>query len=123
MRPIAQTKGHPLIRQKPRDLALAGIVRAPRLVGVRSGKPLLEDGRVLAVTNVVWATGFDGGLDFVKLPIFDERHEVIHDGGIVRAMERRWHVCYLPRPWRLVMAIVRVLPAPLFQRFAFLAGR
>jgi putative flavoprotein involved in K+ transport len=84
MRPIAQTKGHPLIRQKPRDLALAGIVRAPRLVGVRSGKPLLEDGRVLAVTNVVWATGFDGGLDFVKLPIFDERHEVIHDGGVVR---------------------------------------
>jgi short-subunit dehydrogenase len=43
--------------------------------------------------------------------------------GIVRAMERRWHVCYLPRPWRLVMAIVRVLPEPLFQRFAFLAGR
>jgi hypothetical protein len=30
---------------------------------------------------------------------------------------------YLPRRWRLVMAIVRVLPEWLFQRFGFLAGR
>lgn len=43
--------------------------------------------------------------------------------GIVRAMERRWHSIYLPRSWALVMAIVRVMPEWLFQRFAFLAGR
>jgi decaprenylphospho-beta-D-erythro-pentofuranosid-2-ulose 2-reductase len=43
--------------------------------------------------------------------------------GIVAAMERRWHAVYLPRRWRLVMAIVRVLPEWVFQRFGFLAGR
>lgn len=43
--------------------------------------------------------------------------------GIVRAMSRRWHVAYLPRSWRWVMAIVRCLPESVFQRFGFLAGR
>lgn len=43
--------------------------------------------------------------------------------GIVRAMERRWHTAYLPRTWGLVMAIVRLLPEGVFQRFGFLAGR
>jgi putative flavoprotein involved in K+ transport len=83
-RPTAKTKGHPLIRQKPHDLAEAGVARAPRLAGVRDGRPVLEDGRVLDVANVVWATGFDSGLDFVKLPIFDEHGEPNHDGGVVR---------------------------------------
>lgn len=43
--------------------------------------------------------------------------------GIVDAMERRWHVVYLPRSWAIVMAIVRTLPEFVFQRFGFLAGR
>ncbi|MFN3241257.1 MAG: SDR family NAD(P)-dependent oxidoreductase [Planctomycetota bacterium] len=43
--------------------------------------------------------------------------------GIVRAMERRWHCVYLPASWRAVMAIVRLLPEFVFQRFGFLAGR
>lgn len=43
--------------------------------------------------------------------------------GIVQAMERRWHAVYLPRSWRWVMAVVRLLPEWLFQRFGFLAGR
>lgn len=43
--------------------------------------------------------------------------------GIVAAMERRRHAVYLPRRWRLVMAIVRALPEFVFQRFGFLAGR
>ncbi len=43
--------------------------------------------------------------------------------GIVRAMERRRFVVYLPGHWRLVMAIVRWLPEWAFQRASFLAGR
>jgi len=43
--------------------------------------------------------------------------------GIVRAMEGRRFAVYLPASWRFVMAVVRVLPEWLFQRFAFLAGR
>lgn len=43
--------------------------------------------------------------------------------GIVRALEGRRLRVYLPGHWRFVMAIVRVLPEWLFQRFGFLAGR
>lgn len=78
------SQGGPLIRQKPADLAAAGIERCGRVVGVKDGLPLLEDGRVLDVSNVIWATGFDNALDFIELPIFDERGEPRHEGGVVR---------------------------------------
>ncbi len=76
-------QGGPLIRQKPDDLRAAGIVRAPRVVGVENGQPKLADGSVVEVANVLWATGFENGLDFVKLPIFDQHGDPRHDGGAV----------------------------------------
>ena len=51
--------GGPLIRWKTRDLRRAGVELAEsRTVGVREGRPVLDDGRVLDVANVVWCTGF-----------------------------------------------------------------
>src|SRR5206468_650326 len=50
--------GGPLVRVKPKDLSAAGVVRVPRTVGVRGGAPVLEDGNVIDVTNVIWCTGF-----------------------------------------------------------------
>jgi putative flavoprotein involved in K+ transport len=82
-RPRMLGKGAPLIRQKPEDLEGAGITRVPRLAGVENGRPRLEDGRVLEVTNVLWSTGFESGLDFIELPIFDAEREPRHDGGVV----------------------------------------
>ena len=73
----------PLIRVKPVDLRGAGVQRAPRVVGVRDGLPLLDDGRVLDVKNVVWCTGFDHGLAWIDCPIFDSRGEPRHDAGVV----------------------------------------
>lgn len=70
--------GMPLIRLKPKHLAAANVTRVPRMAGVRDGRPLLEDGRVLDVTNVIWCTGFHAGLSWIDLPIFDDgepRHE------------------------------------------------
>jgi putative flavoprotein involved in K+ transport len=84
VRPRAMSQGAPLIRVKPRALAAAGVERVTRVAGVRDGRPLLEDGRVLDVTNVVWCTGFDAGLSWIDLPILDERGEPRHDGGIAR---------------------------------------
>jgi len=57
-RPSIISKGGPLIRVKPADLVAAGVERTPRVTGVRDGKPLLADGRVLDVANVIWCTGF-----------------------------------------------------------------
>ena len=61
----------PLIRVKAPHLEAAGVVRTPRVLGVRDGQPILEDGRRLAVANIIWATGFEPNFSWVKLPAFD----------------------------------------------------
>lgn len=83
VRPKMLHGGAPLIRLKPRDLAAARVERVPRVTGVRDGLPLLEDGRVLDVSSVVWCTGFDGGFSWIDLPVFDADGEPKHEGGIV----------------------------------------
>ena len=82
IRPKVITRGHALIRVKPKDLAAAGIARIPKTVGVRDGLPLLEDGRVLEVANVIWCTGFHYGFSWIDLPVMGE-HEPLHERGIV----------------------------------------
>jgi putative flavoprotein involved in K+ transport len=77
------TMGTPLIRTRERDLMAAGVIRVPRVTAVKDGKPLLADGRALDVANVVWCTGFNLGLSFLDLPIFDDRGEPRHERGIV----------------------------------------
>ena len=44
VRPAVVSRGGPLIRVKPKDLAAAGVVRVPRTAGVREGRPVLDDG-------------------------------------------------------------------------------
>jgi putative flavoprotein involved in K+ transport len=73
----------PLIRVKQRDLRAAGIERVARVVGARDGLPLLEDGRTLNVTNVVWSTGFQPGFEWIDLPVFDENGWPRHRSGVV----------------------------------------
>ena len=83
LRPGMLHRAAPLIRTKSRHLEAAGIVRVPRLAGVRDGRPLLADGRVLEVENVVWCTGFDAGFSWIDLPVFDASGEARHDAGVV----------------------------------------
>ncbi|TCC05771.1 flavin-containing monooxygenase [Kribbella soli] len=62
--------GGPMIRVKRADLLARGVERvADRVVGVQDGRPLLADGRVLDVANVVWATGFQQVFDWIKVPV------------------------------------------------------
>ncbi|HZO21736.1 MAG TPA: SDR family oxidoreductase [Steroidobacteraceae bacterium] len=35
---------------------------------------------------------------------------------IVRAIDRRWDVCYVPGFWRLIMTVIRLLPETIFKR-------
>jgi putative flavoprotein involved in K+ transport len=75
--------GGPLVRTKPYQLANAGIERVPRVGGVSGGKPVLADGRVLDVANVVWATGFHPGFSWIDLPIFGADGLPNHTAGEV----------------------------------------
>jgi putative flavoprotein involved in K+ transport len=77
--------GHPLARVKPKDLAAAGVERVPRTVGVRGGLPVVEDGRVMDVSNVIWCTGFRREFGWIDLPVFGEDGLPVHDRGVVGA--------------------------------------
>jgi putative flavoprotein involved in K+ transport len=76
----------PLVRVKPKDLVRAGIERVSRVVGVRDGRPLLEDGRVLDVSNVIWCTGFGPSFSWINLPVFDESGLPIHERGVTSSV-------------------------------------
>lgn len=72
LRPKLLSRGQPLVRVKPKDLDSAGVQRVPRTVGVQDGMPVLEGGRVLKATNVIWCTGYHPGFSWIDLPIFGE---------------------------------------------------
>jgi len=83
IRPKMLPKAGPLVRVKPKDLLTAGIERVGSVTGVRDGLPVVEDGRALDVSNVVWCTGYHPGFSWVDLPVFAEDGEPMHHSGIV----------------------------------------
>jgi putative flavoprotein involved in K+ transport len=82
-RPQILRGGTPLIRTRARDLAAAGVRRVGKIVAVEQGRPRLDDGRRLEPANVIWCTGYDPAFSWIELPIFDERGEPRHQGGVV----------------------------------------
>lgn len=60
-------------------------------------------------------------VDHQKTRLFGDAAKI--GAAIVRAIDQRKRVVYLPRFWRGIMFIVRHLPEPVFQRFDFLSGR
>jgi putative flavoprotein involved in K+ transport len=78
-------RGIPLGRVRRKDFAAAGIERVPRVTGVRNGYPILEDGKVLEVSNVVWCTGFTPHYDWIDLSLPTHNGLPIHDRGIIES--------------------------------------
>jgi len=76
--------GTPLVRLRPEDVTAAGVRRVDRLAGVTDGQPKLGDGTVLEPASVVWATGYARNFNWIKLPIFGETGDPIHDRGVVK---------------------------------------
>jgi len=54
----------------------------PKTVGVSDGLPVLEDGRVMDVANVIWCTGFRQDFSWIDVPVFDEESAPIHEHGV-----------------------------------------
>jgi putative flavoprotein involved in K+ transport len=82
VRPKALVTPAPLERVRPKELAAAGVERVPRTVGVRDGLPLLEDGRVMAVANLIWCTGSRPDFGWVDLPVLGQDGLPRHDRGV-----------------------------------------
>jgi putative flavoprotein involved in K+ transport len=78
-----RSRGIPLARVRRKDLTAAGVALVPRTAGVVDGSPILEDGRVLDVANVIWCTGFAPDLTWIDLPVFNEDGDPVHNRGVV----------------------------------------
>jgi putative flavoprotein involved in K+ transport len=75
----------PLIRIKTAELVEAGVERVGKVAGVENGLPVLEDGRVVDVPNVVWSTGFTQDFAWIDLPVFGEDGRPLHRRGVVES--------------------------------------
>jgi putative flavoprotein involved in K+ transport len=82
VRPHVLSTGAPRIRVKTDDLVSAGVESVPKTVGVRDGLPVLEDGRVMDVANVLWCTGFHQDLSWIEVPTFGDDTEPVHERGV-----------------------------------------
>jgi putative flavoprotein involved in K+ transport len=65
-----RTHGGPLLRVKRADLEAAGVERiVERTVSVEGGKPVLANGSVVDVANVIWCTGFRNDYEWIRFPL------------------------------------------------------
>ena len=78
-------RGIPLGRVRRKDFGPAGIERVPRMTAVRNGYPVLADGRVLEVSNVIWCTGYAPNYDWIDLSLQTRKGQPLHDRGIVES--------------------------------------
>ena len=82
---IDPPRGIPLGRVRRKDFAPAGIERVPRMTAVMNGYPVMENGRVLEVSNVIWCTGYAPHYDWIDLSLRTHNGLPIHDRGIVES--------------------------------------
>ena len=81
--PSVRDHGGPLERVRSADLAAAGVERVVgRVVGSSGGQPLLDDGRVVAATNIVWCIGFRPDFGWISLPIVGDDGWPRHRRGV-----------------------------------------
>jgi putative flavoprotein involved in K+ transport len=68
-----RSHGAPAGRVKPHHLAERGVERVEsKVTGVSpDGKPVLDDGRVLDVANVIWCTGYQQDFSWIDFPVLD----------------------------------------------------
>ena len=83
----------PLIRVKPKHLRAAGVEFVPRTAGVRDGLPVLDDGTVMDIATVIWATGYRPAHDWIDLPVLGEDADVETDHhGVVASQPGLYRV-------------------------------
>jgi putative flavoprotein involved in K+ transport len=66
--------GGPLINVYVKDLVAAGVEQVPRVAGIENGQPKLEDGSIVKVSSIVWATGFKPDFSWIGLDVTDEKN-------------------------------------------------
>lgn len=83
MAPNVRAGGGPLLRVRRDDLLKAGVEwHEARAVGAEGGRPMLADGQVLDVANIVWCTGFRPDYRWIDLPVVGDDGWPMQDRGV-----------------------------------------
>lgn len=71
VRQQARQHGGPLLRVRRKDLQDVGVRRlTQQVVGVRDGRPVLDDGHTIDADTVVWCTGYRQDFSWIDVPVF-----------------------------------------------------
>ncbi len=92
VKPIILNSGGPLLRASGTDLDIAGVERVPRVAGVKNGLPQLQDGRILQVSTVVWATGYKPVFTWIDIGVTNGNGWPIAQRGISETTEGLYFV-------------------------------
>jgi putative flavoprotein involved in K+ transport len=55
------------------------------MTAVRNGSPVLQNGSVLDVSNVIWCTGYASHYDWIDLSLRTHNGLPVHDRGVVES--------------------------------------
>jgi putative flavoprotein involved in K+ transport len=61
--------GAPLISVSMKNVKEAQVEQLPRVKGVKNGFPEIEDGRIISVESIVWATGYKPDFSWIKFNV------------------------------------------------------
>jgi putative flavoprotein involved in K+ transport len=93
MQPAVRKGGAPLLRVRRADLDAVGVhLVESRTAGSDDGRPVLADGTVLDVTNVVWCTGFRQEFGLVRPDPTGDDGYPRGNGGIVEDLPGLYYV-------------------------------
>jgi putative flavoprotein involved in K+ transport len=106
VRPVFLSRGAPLVRVKPRQLAALGVKRVPRTEAATDGLPALADGHVVDTPNVVWCTGFRLDFTWIDLPTIADQAEPRHQRGVVKS-EPGLYFVGLPFQYSLASELIK----------------
>jgi putative flavoprotein involved in K+ transport len=102
--------GGRLVRIRLEDLKEAGVILVPRTCSTVQGLPVLEDGRLLSIANVIWSTGYVPGYSrWIDLPVFNADGSPEHDHGVVR---RAPGLYFVGLPFQRTMATDLIIDMP-----------
>ncbi len=111
--------GGPLLRVRRPDLERAGVTRYPaRTASANGGRPVLADGTVLDVANIIWCTGFRPDFSWIELPVIGADGWPNQRRGVVELMPGLY---FLGLPFLYAFASMLVLGAA--RDAEFVVGR
>lgn len=89
---IMKGGGGPLVNVSPKDVEAASIEHVSKITDAKHGKPVLESGRIISPSAIIWCTGFETAFSWLEESATDEKGYPIAKRGISSVMDGLYFV-------------------------------